>query len=419
MRRARTFLRSLWPGLPRDVLIVQAGGLMSAFGNGLVLPFAFIYLHSVRDMSPAVSGLIIATASLMSIVSTPLYGALIDRLGARQTLSLALVLQAGGWGSYVLVHEPWQGFLAAAVAGMGNGGFWPSQSTLLAALAPAEKRTSVFAVQRIMMNLGIGLGVLAGGLIASTSDPDTFTLLFLADAATFLAFVGILRLVPEGHGGKESERPSGALRSVLRNRAFMAVIGLNVVFVTAGISQFEVWPAFMKEHAGVNERGVAAVFVCNTVFIVLFQLPIARLVEGHRRTRVLALMGLVWALSWGSIPLVSWLTEGWRAVAWFGLIGIAIGVGECLQGAVLMPLVVDLADRRVLGRYMAISALSWNVGFALGPAIGGVLLGAAPALLWIVVGAMCVAGAIAAIALERALPERVLHTPQVAEPATA
>jgi MFS family permease len=401
-------------------MIVQAGGLMNAVGNGLVLPFAFIYLHSVRDISPAVSGLIIATASAMSIISAPAYGALIDRLGARSTLSTALVLQAAGWGAYVLVHEPWQGFLAAAVAGMGNGGFWPSQSTLLAALAPQEKRHSVFAVQRIVMNLGIGLGVLAGGLIASTTSPGTFTLLFLADAATFALFVAVLRFVPEGHRGDAADRRPGALVGVLRNRAFMAVIGLNVVFVTAGISQFEIWPAYMKEQAAVNERGVAAVFVCNTLFIVLFQLPVARLVEGHRRTRVLALLGFVWALSWGAIPLVSWLTEGWRAVALFGLIGIGIGVGECLQGAVLMPLVVDLADPRVLGRYMAVSALSWNVAFALGPAVGGALLGAAPTLLWVLVGATCAAGGLAAIALERALPQRVLRTPRAAsQPAGA
>jgi len=35
------------------------------------------------------------------------------------------------------------------------------------------------------MNLGIGLGGLVGGLIASVSDPTTFTVLFVLDAFTF------------------------------------------------------------------------------------------------------------------------------------------------------------------------------------------------------------------------------------------
>ena len=61
----------------------------------------------------------------------------------------------------------------------------------------------------------------------------------------------------------------------------------------------------------------------------------------------------------------------------------AFGVGECLHGAVQAPLVADLADPRLLGRYMALSALSWQVGFALGPALGGFALAASPSGTWL------------------------------------
>ena len=81
----------------------------------------------------------------------------------------------------------WQGFAAAAVAGIGNGGFWPAQSTLLAGLTERWQRPSVFSVQRITMNLGIGLGGVVGGLIASTTHPGTFQILFVGDALTFVA----------------------------------------------------------------------------------------------------------------------------------------------------------------------------------------------------------------------------------------
>ena len=39
------------PRLPRDVYVLQAGGLLNAFGNGVVLPFLIIYLHNVRGIS--------------------------------------------------------------------------------------------------------------------------------------------------------------------------------------------------------------------------------------------------------------------------------------------------------------------------------------------------------------------------------
>ena len=80
------------------------------------------------------------------------------------------------------------------------------------------------------------------------------------------------------------------------------------------------------------------------------------------------------------------------------------GVGECLHGAVQAPLVADLADPRLLGRYMALSALSWQVGFALGPALGGFVLAVAPSGIWLGAAALCALGGALALVLERTLP---------------
>src|SRR5689334_16984089 len=117
--------------LPRPVQTLQLGGLCNAFGNGVVLPFTLIYLHNVRGISLAVAGLVLATNATVALVSTPIGGHLVDRFGGRRTLATALVLLAVGFGAYPFVHEPWQAFAAAAVTGVGNGFFWPAQSTLL------------------------------------------------------------------------------------------------------------------------------------------------------------------------------------------------------------------------------------------------------------------------------------------------
>jgi hypothetical protein len=51
MRLVTAYFRSLDPRLPREVWILQGGGLLNSFGNGLVLPFLIIYLHNVRGRS--------------------------------------------------------------------------------------------------------------------------------------------------------------------------------------------------------------------------------------------------------------------------------------------------------------------------------------------------------------------------------
>lgn len=60
MRSAVSYLRSLDPGLPRPVWLLQSGALANAFGNGLAFPFMLIYLHNVRGISLSVAGLTVA-----------------------------------------------------------------------------------------------------------------------------------------------------------------------------------------------------------------------------------------------------------------------------------------------------------------------------------------------------------------------
>ncbi len=85
--------------------------------------------------------------------------------------------------------------------------------------------------------------------------------------------------------------------------------------------------------------------------------------------------------------------------------------GECLHGAIHAPLGVDLAPPQLVGRYLALSSLSWQVGWIIGPAAGGFALAHAPLLLWPAAAAVNLACAGWAIALEHRLPERARITP--------
>jgi len=418
--RAVAYVRSLNPGLPRAVQVLQLGGLVNAFGNGIVFPFLFIYLHNVHDFGAGTVGLILATNGAVSLVASPLSGSLVDRFGARRTLMGALFVLAVGYGSYAFVTAPWQGFLASVGAGIGNGAFWPAQGSLLAGLTPAHQRPAAWGMQRVMMNLGVGLGGVTGGLIASTSDPATFKALFLVDAATFLVYAAVLvARVPEVPPAPSAHDAPGRYADVLRHRVFVGVIALNALFITAGFAQLELLPAYMKNEAGVSEQGVGLVFFVNTIVIVLAQLPVTKLAGGRRRMRLLASLGAVWALAWLLTPLVGTLAAGATAAALFALTQVIFAFGECLHGAVQGPLVADLATPGLIGRYMALSAFSWQLGFTIGPAVGGFLLGVWPSGLWLIAAGGCAAAGLGALALEQSIPRAVRRSPARAAPTPA
>ena len=177
MRRLWRYIRGLDPRLPRSVWTMEIGGFANAFGNGLAFPFLLIYLHNVRGFSLPMVGLIAATSAAAGIVTVPIAGIVVDRFGGKRTLIFSLVVLAAGFGGYALVREPWHAFLFAAVGGIGNGAFWPSQSALITGLAPQARRHAAFALQRVMRNLGVGLGGVAGGLIATTENATSYTCL--------------------------------------------------------------------------------------------------------------------------------------------------------------------------------------------------------------------------------------------------
>jgi len=395
--------------LPRQVWLVQAGGVVNSLGNGIVFPFIVIYLHNVRGISFAAAGLALSVGAVAALAAGLGAGTIVDRFGGRNTLLFGLLLQAASFALFPLIREVWHAFVLLALEGAGTACFWPGQSTLLSRLTPAERTHSAFALQRISMNLGLGLGGVVGGLIASTRHPGSFTTLFLLDAATFFVFIAVLSTIRETRAREPTET------AVYRDRNFVWLLGLNVLFVAVGYEVFALLPPFAKNYAGVSERWVGTMWLANTLLIVLIQLPVSKALEGRRRMRALALMSLLFAAA-ALIVLGGgiWFT-GTAAALVFVAATLVFGLGEVLQGPTQAPLVADLAPDHLRGRYFALGSMSWSAGSILGPAIGGPLLGWHPLAVWPLAAAISVLAAIGCLALERRLPERVLRSP-VGEP---
>jgi MFS family permease len=402
------YLRSLNPQLPRDVWILQVGGLVNAFGNGIMLPFLVIYLHNVRGIPLGIAGLVAATNSVCGFASGFAAGTLSDRIGPQRVLMAALCVMSVAIGLFPLVHHAWQAFVLYGISGLGSGSFWPSQSTLLSSLTPQGRRHSTFATQRVSMNLGVALGGLVGGFIASWS----FTALFLFDSGTFLAYVLVLMRVqaPALH----PEREGGSYLEVVRNRVFMSYTFLNALVIAASVATWvELLAPFAKNQAHVSAKGIGVLWAVDSLVVVLAQLPVAKLAEGRRRMRSLALMSLAFAVSLLGFDAAGYWTSGWIAAGLMAAITVVFAAGECLHGTIHVPLSADLAPPRVVGRYLAFASQSWQVGWIVGPAGGGFILQHAPFALFPVAAALQLVAAGWALALERALPRRARRTPRI------
>jgi len=403
--------RKLGFGLPVQLWTVEAGIFLNYLGWGAVLPFEVIYLHDTRGLSLAAAGLVVGIVTGLAVVAAPVAGQAIDRFGARATAAVSGVALAAGYAGLAFVQTPEKAFAAAALAGIGNGGLLPSQSTLLASLVSSNLRHRSTAVSRVAANLGAGLGGALGGFVAAYGV-NGFVVLFLANAITYLLYVAIL-LVVVREAPRSDPMPRG-YRAIVRDRAFMRLALTNVAMIAVGWGIFTwIVPAFAQQEIGASPRLIGFLLFANALTVVLAQIPSAKLAEGRRRAVAIAAGGVLFA---GACLLVVGADFVPLGLAYGALLGavVVVGVGECLHTTALMPLVADLAPEALRGRYMATIGLSWWLGLALAPTLGAQLLSASPPAALLASAGVALAAAVSALSLERELPAAIRLTPRPA-----
>ena len=390
------------PKLPGAVWLLQLGVLINFLGNGLVGPFLVIYLHFGRGLPIGVASSAVALGGITAVTSGLAAGSLADRLGARNILVAAMVSNAAAYLLYTQVTAGWQAYAVGLLVGVGTGAYGPSSQSLIAALVPSDNRQAAFAQNRVTSVIGLGAGGMIGGFVAASGIAGYLTLLQL-DAITFLTFASVVLLLPDLRASRPASAHAG-YSLVLRDRAFMRLVWVNIAMVAAGIApMFVVLPAFAKIQAHVSEAAIGAIFAVNTLTVVAAQLPLARLVARRARMTALRTAALGWVGCWLACLGAGALLGGAPAALVIGTAAVGYALGECLYSAVMLPTATALAPDHLRGRYLGVMGLAWQSGFLIGPSLCGLVLGVAPLAMPLLCAAGCFAAAAGTVAVDRGL----------------
>jgi len=411
----RPSLASFWHDLPREGRLLLSVVVFEFLGTGLVLPFHVVYLHEVRGFSLSDVGLLLALPPLVGFLVVGPGGTLIDRLGARSMLTGTMLLLVCGDVLLAFAATPWAAGAALTLSGVAFGVSWPASQSFIAAAIPTELRQRYFGVSFTLLNLGIGIGGIIGGAFLDVDRLGTFQTIYLLDAVSFLPGLFLL-LVPLRHvaGRPVHDESLGDARvsylAVLRRPAVASLMLLGFVSSFVGYSQLNAgMPAFARAVGEVSTQGLGLAFAANTVVIVLLQLVVLQRIEGRRRTRVIAVMGMLWAVSWvllGGSGLVPGTLGATMLVA--GCASV-FALGETLLQPTIPALVNDLAPDHLRGRYNALSSAAFQLAAIIAPPVSGALIGHHLGNVYVgslVVGSLLV-GAVAIVHLEPQLPPEV------------
>jgi MFS family permease len=135
---------------------------------------------------------------------------------------------------------------------------------------------------------------------------------------------------------------------------------------------------FSVEVVGITEVEVGYLYALNGAMVVVLQFPMARYIAPYRMAYVLSNGALLYAVGYFIIGLGGGL--------WMLILSMVITtLGENIVSPSSTTLVAKLSPEKERGRYMGAFGIFSSFGWALGPALGGLLydgLSTEPLMLW-------------------------------------
>ena len=310
-----------------SIIVTITFGIRQVFGL-FVVPISDTLGSGVQTVALA-----IAVQNLVWGFSSPLFGALADRIGAWKVAMLGLVIYTGGLVSSAMLVSPTGIFLGQFLIGMGLGSAGISIALgAVGRVVPAGKRSLAFGLVTSFGSFG-QFALLPVTQMMMGEYGWQMTLVVLSFLTGSMAAMALgMRTSPGAKTADVVEQTTGeALHMAVRSRDFLMltagffVCGLQLVFITthlpvylndggidaqiaswalALIGLFNIVGAFVCGWLGgriSKRKTLATVYLLRGVFMCGFFLlpatPTTALIFG-------ALMGLLWL---GTIPLTSGL----------------------------------------------------------------------------------------------------------------
>lgn len=358
--------------------------VVDSVGGGMLRPFLVLYGVTVLGLGVGEAGVALSAGLLAGLAVLPLLGRWIDRGARAAAVAATLFVRVAGVIALLAGHG-FAGFVVASVLlGVGGQAFPAAHAAVVAALRRGRERDAALAMTRSVRNAGLG----GGALLATLAVAGGGSVLKGLIAATALAFLiaGMLTLsikvtaAAEAHG-THGEPPNMAVLLVANLPLAMCFSVLEVVL-----------PALLVTRMHASAAWPAALFVGNTVLVILLQVPILKWLSKWDRATVFAASGVVLGLSYVGF----WIGEPAGAFT-IAAVGVIYTLGEILYTGSGTALVIASTPPAQLGRALVRFQLSSGIGMALAPAVLMGLLEAGPGLLWIGLTAASLAGALAVV----------------------
>ncbi len=351
-------------GLSRDLWVIYAATLINRSGT-MVLPFLALYLTTQLHEDAATAGLVLTFYGIGALITAPLMGKLSDRIGSLTVMKLSLFFSGCILFFYPLITGFTFLFITTFLWAVINEAFRPAVMSLISYIAPSDKRRTAFAMNRLVINLGMSIGPVAAGFLAEVN----FSIIFYVDAVTailaaaFLVFYPIKYKIDKDEIEKEVEKLQSHKGIVLKDLRFIFFLIALTPATMVIFQHLGVLPLYLVKDLHFQTSTFGMLTAVNTVLIILVEVPLNSAMTNWSEKKSLALGAMLIGIGFGATAFVS--------NAFPLIITIIIWTfGEMILFPASSTFAAEISPPNRRGEYMGYFQMSFSLAFALGPWLG-------------------------------------------------
>ena len=353
----------------RRILILYALTFLATLGYGIMIPTLSVHAYSLGANHSAIGVIISAFAAAQLLTQIPM-GRLSDRIGRVYLVVFGFGLMAVAATLYHFATSPGQFVVLQALAGVGAGCLWPPLMAMLTDNVDPAQRGRMMGIFNTVFFLGVGMGPLVGGFIASAFGQDAVFNAWTGVAllGALLCFVTIKESAKEKRAAAANARGSAAADAplikpglwstfaagcVVRARGGVCTSFNNALLPLYAVALFDATPAMIGSIMFIHGIGLA-----------FFNIPGGMMSDRVGR-RFPALVGSLVATAG-----VLWYSTATGYWALFAAVGLA-GAGAAFSTPAVAALTADVCDPRRRGEAFGYFLTSFNLGMVLGALVFG------------------------------------------------
>ena len=372
-------------GLPREVGVLALMAFFVALGFGIVAPVIPVFARSF-DVSATEASAVVSVFALVRLISGPISGGLVDRLGERLVLAVGLLIVAASSAAAGLSQDFGQLLVLRGAGGLGSSMFSVAAMALVIRVVDASERGRAVGAYQSGFLFGGLAGPAIGGFVVAWSLRAPF---FVYAGSLVLAFIVTVAMLSRTklHERESEVAPQEVgkvehLRQALRERAYVAALTINLITGSLyyGMRSSTV-PLFVTDGMGQSATFISVGFLIAAVVQAVLMLPAGRLADTSGRRRAMLIGSVATTIGMVLLTLTDVAMVGWHAAdaIAIGLLfaSMAIqGIGAAFLGSAPAAVVGDVAGGRRGGIVVAAFQMAADFGGVIGPIAAGLLVDA-------------------------------------------